>query len=70
MSKFEWSLLVWAGWLLLFLALELPALFNKVPWESLSSTSWTLEDDWHPLQFVFMFGLAVLLVHIVAKWPR
>ena len=69
MSRFDWSLVVWGAWLLLFLAFELAAIFLPVPWTTLSSTAWRAETLVKLLRWVFLIGLAVLLVHITARWP-
>lgn len=69
MSRFDWSLVVWGAWLLLFLGLELSAVFGLSPWQTLSSTAWRAETLVRLLRWVFLVGLAVLMVHIVARWP-
>lgn len=66
------SLLVWyVGWLGTFAVLEGLALLwhrlhlpGECPWFTLSRTSWHIERAWWPFQFVFLFGLCVLMVHI------
>jgi hypothetical protein len=60
------SVLVWfVGWIGLFLIMEMLALFWKgCPWYTLSRTSWHTERAWWPFQFVFLFGLVILMVHI------
>ena len=55
---------VWVAWLAIFLGLELPAVFKDVPWATLSSTSWGLEQWWHPVRLILEVFLAVLLLHI------
>ncbi len=62
-----WSLGVWAGWLAAFGVLELLALTHRVPWRTLSETTWSLESlaGWVP--WVVLFALAALLVHLVAR---
>lgn len=60
---------VWAGWFALFLALEFTAVFKVTPWQTLSSTVWTIETDWQWTKWIFLIGIAVLLVHIVGQWP-
>jgi len=58
------SYIVWALWLAIFLALELPAVFHAVPWVTFSSTSMSLERDAWPVHaLVLGFGLG-LVVHI------
>ena len=56
--------LVWVAWLLLFLALEIPAAAGLVPWVTLSRTSW-LNEHLHPwLRPVLVGFLVGLVVHI------
>ena len=55
---------VWAAWLLLFLALELTAFFRLAPWDTLSSTAW-LNEKLHPILRTVLFGFLIGLgVHI------
>jgi hypothetical protein len=55
---------VWAGWLLLFLALELSAFFGLAPWGTLSSTAW-LNEKMYPILRTVLFGFLIgLAVHI------
>jgi hypothetical protein len=61
------SYLVWAGWLVAFLLIELPAAFGWTPWRTLSETSWALEDWWEPTRIILEVFLAVLLLHICFK---
>jgi hypothetical protein len=61
--------LVWLGWMLLFVALELPAIANKTPWVTLSQVAWWTENRAWPMRLVFLFGLALLISHIVAGRP-
>jgi hypothetical protein len=63
MKLTPWDL-VWAVWLAIFLALELPAALHAVPWSTLSTTSWDLEDWWSPVRLMLEAFLAVLLLHI------
>lgn len=69
MTGFGWSAAVWLGWLALFLVLELLGYWHVTPWSTLSEWTWTLEGAWSPFRFVVLFGLAVLLVHLVSRWP-
>lgn len=60
------------SWLGLFLVEELLAVAKVVPWEPLSDWIWRLEDVKHYgvfIQWVLLVGLAVLLVHLVARFP-
>jgi hypothetical protein len=64
-----WTYLIWGFWFALFLALEIPALFHAVPWTPLSDMAWHLEGISVYFKWLFFLGLAVLLMHIVAKFP-
>lgn len=55
---------IWAAWLLLFLALEIPAAAHLVPWDTLSRTSWLNEHAHHWLRPVLVGFLMGLVVHI------
>lgn len=69
-QRFHVSLGVWAGFLLIFLAIELPPIFwAACPWETLSETSWDSESAWHPAKLVFAVFLFVLALHIVQRIP-
>jgi hypothetical protein len=64
MSNLSRSDLVWAGWLLLFLVLELTAVFKVAPWVTLSETSW-LNEKQYPILRTILFGFLLGLgVHI------
>lgn len=69
-GRARWNRIVWFGWLALFLALEIPAVRDLTPWTSLSEYCWSIEDETPVARWTFMGGLAVLLTHIVARWPR
>lgn len=70
MSRFAWGLGVYLPILALWLGFELSAVFWKAcPWPTLSRTCWDAEDKWPWFQYAFLFGLAVLLVHIVTGFP-
>ena len=62
---------VWAAWILLFVALELPGWFRWSPWVTLSETSWHAEATYWPVR-VLLFGFLIgLVTHIVfhgAMW--
>lgn len=64
MSRFEWGLCVWFGFVAIFLALELPANWNLVPWPTLSETSWDAEAWWEPVRLGLLLFLVCLLAHI------
>lgn len=66
MNKYD---LVWAVWFAAFVVLELLAVFNVVPWQTLSSTAWGIEKLSDIAKIVILAGLVVLTVHIVAHWP-
>lgn len=71
MSRFELSTIVWLGWLAVFAVLELPAVFVKSwPWEPLSDWTWRLENLSSLITWVVLIGMAILLVHLVARFPR
>jgi hypothetical protein len=64
MTSFKWGLLVWlAGWVGMFLLLELTAAARLVPWPTLSRTSWDAEA-WEPVRLLLLAFLAVLTAHI------
>jgi hypothetical protein len=71
MSREIWGYALW-GALIGFGAIpELLAAFSKrVPWPTLSETAWNLEARSGWASIAFLAGLAVLTVHIVARWPR
>lgn len=68
-NEWDWDLIIWPLWLGAFVVLELLGIFRKVPWTSLSRFAWKLESFNPILPFVFLLGLAALLVHIVSGWP-
>lgn len=64
MSRLTRSDIVWAVWLALFLALEVPAACGVVPWDTLSRTSW-LDERLYPILKTILFGFLIgLAVHI------
>jgi len=67
LGSFRDGLAVWAAWLAVFLALELPSkdVLGVWPWPSLSRTAWDCEAAWHPASLVFELFLLVLFAHIV-----
>ena len=69
-SEWDWDLIVWPLWIGAFLVLELLGIFRKVPWTSLSRFAWKLESLSPVLPYLFMVGLALLLVHIVTGFPQ
>lgn len=71
--NFGVSSAVWLSWMAIFAALELPAVYGKVPWKPLSDWTWQLEGVpkfGQGVQWIVLIGLAVLLVHLVARFPR
>lgn len=63
-SRLSLSDAIWAGWLLLFLVLELGGFFGVFPWDTLSSTSW-LNEKLHPILKTILFGFLIgLAIHI------
>lgn len=70
MSRFQYGGLVYGPIFLVWLTLELTAVFWKAcPWPTLSRLCWDIEDAWPPVQAVFLVFLACLLVHIIAGTP-
>lgn len=62
---------VWAIWLALFLALEIPAALGLVPWNTLSQTSWLNEHlyPWlRPILVGFLVGLVVHIGYGASLW--
>lgn len=71
LDQLDRSDIVWAGWLLLFLVLELSAFFRVAPWDTLSSTSWLNEKQYPVLKtvlFGFLIGLAVHIRFSTGLW--
>lgn len=63
MKRLGLSDFVWGMWLLLFLALELPAAFGHAPWDTLSSTAW-IDERLYPILKTILFGFLIgLAVH-------
>lgn len=55
---------MWALWILLFLALEVPAALHFAPWNTLSRTSW-YDERLYPILKTALFGFLIgLAVHI------
>ena len=64
MSKLTRSDIIWAAWLIAFLALELPAAAGIAPWDTLSRTSW-IDEKLYPILKTILFGFLIgLAVHI------
>lgn len=63
------NFLVWGAWLGAFLVLEGLAIAKRTPWTTLSEFAWMVERAKPITRWVFLVGLAVLLVHIVSGWP-
>lgn len=49
--------------------LEGLAIAKRAPWTTLSAFAWNIETYKPAMRWVFLVGLAVLMVHIVAGWP-
>jgi hypothetical protein len=63
-NQLDRSDLVWAVWLLAFLALEIPGYLGIAPWDTLSRTSW-LDEGRYPILRTLLFGFLIgLAVHI------
>lgn len=60
------SLVLWAGWIALFLFYETFALLTKDKyWHSLSRTIWKSEQLWPIVRWVIAFGIIWLFFHLV-----
>lgn len=77
-AQFQADLYVWPIFWALFAVIECLGVFKRhlpesvqkyIPWTSLSQFAWKLESLNPILPWVFMVGLALLLVHIVAQFP-
>lgn len=74
MTSTQWDMFVWGGIGLLILVCELAAAFGahagvRVPWTTLSTFSWRIEDASDLAKIVFVAGWAVFGVYIAARWP-
>lgn len=68
MSRLVWGYLIWAGWILLFLTLELTGYFRVVPWPTFSETVWGAES--YPLVKPLVFTvLLALIAHFLYHRP-
>lgn len=63
------SSIIWLVWLSIFAVLELFAVYGKVPWMPLSDWTWRLEGLSPFVPWIVLVGMAILLVHLVARWP-
>jgi hypothetical protein len=63
MTRDQWGLVVWGGLLLLFLGLELPAVWHLVPWPTASTEVTDGEQAWHPFAACVLAILFVLALH-------
>lgn len=71
MTKFEWGALVYVSWFLLWVVLELVAIYWKgCPWPTLSRTAWDAEDKWSWAQLIFLAGMSILFFHIILGLPK
>lgn len=71
MTRFLLSSIVWLAWLGSLAVLELPAVFVKGwPWEPLSDWTWRLEGFSALVTWIVLIGMAILLVHLVARFPH
>lgn len=70
MSPFTWSLTIWIAWgVVAFLALEIPALFDLVPWNTFS---WTFAQIVARNRFLALIAVAFvvdLAIHLTTGWP-
>jgi hypothetical protein len=53
------------GFGLLFVALEIPAIYKRVPWTPLSDAVWGAERAFKPLPYLVVAALIVLILHLV-----
>lgn len=67
MTPVQWGLLVWGMLLLLFLGLEIPAIFHLVPWPTLSSETNDGITYWEPLRVCILALLFVLGMHLAFR---
>lgn len=68
--SFPISTVIWLAWLGILAVLELLAVYtNLVPWMPLSDWTWRLEGLSPFVPWVVLVGMAILLVHLVARWP-
>lgn len=74
MSRDTWTIVIWLLLGAELLALELSSIYLHAPWTTLSSFEWDLQEDagraGYAVALIVLVGLAVLLVHAVAHWPR
>lgn len=71
MTKLDRSDVIWTLWLLLFLALEIPAALGIAPWDTLSRTSWMNEALYHwlrPVLWGFLVGLTTHICYGTDLW--
>lgn len=67
-----WSYVVYGLWFLAWVILEVLGWKRgktRVPWKTLSETSWALEKRFTFLRLAFLAGLVILAVHIVFGFP-
>ena len=69
MNGWDWGLIVWGSWGLLFVVLELLAVFANVPWPTLSSEAWHLQTLSDAIRILVLAGLCVLVAHLVFRFP-
>lgn len=70
MTATTWSYIVYGAWFLTWVILEILGWKHKVPWLTLSETSWTLERRFTWLRLIILAGLCILTAHIVFGFPR
>lgn len=67
MTPVRWGVVVWGGLLVVFLGLELPAVWHLVPWPTLSGEVADGEHAWHPFAVCVLAILFVLALHWVFR---
>jgi hypothetical protein len=66
MSREHFGWVIWASWLIIFLALEIPAAFWKnCPWPTFSTTTFSLQARWDFLTIPVVAILAILASHLI-----
>ena len=66
MTREHFGWVIWASWLVIFLALEIPAAFWKnCPWPTFSTTTFSLQARWDFLTIPVVAILAILASHLI-----
>lgn len=68
MTRLHWGYLIWAGWIVAFLALELTGYFRVAAWPTFSETVWGAES--YPFVKLIVFAvLLALIAHFLYHRP-